>query len=1286
MSQLFADRFAVEGDARSGGMADVYRARDRTTGALVALKVLRVQYDGHDAERFAREARALAELEHPSIVRYVAHGVERGAHFLAMEWLEGEDLAERLRRAPLDVREAVRLGRRVATALAHAHAHGVVHRDVKPGNVFLVGGAVDQAKLIDFGIARLDAATPLTRSGMLVGSPGYVAPEQARGENPLDPRADLFGLGCVIYRCVAGHAAFRGDSAVAILAKILFDEVPPLAEARPDVPAALGELVAKLLAKTPEERPASAATTAALFERIEAELEAPHERASPPAATAIGSHERRLVSVLLVAPPVTDDDSPRTDTIPMHHLAGVVDPVREAAASFGARVEQLADGTLVLTLGGEGSATDRAAEAARCALAVRAVVPATRMALATGHGLAGSRVPLGDAIDRATRMLAAEPRDGVALDAVTAGLLQGAFEIDASGPAPALLAEREHAETTRRLLGKESPFVGRERELGTLLGLFEECVGEPSARAALVTAPPGMGKSRLRYELLRRVARDRPDAQVWIARGDPVRSRSPYAMLSEIVRRAAGVVDGEAPDVSMRKLRERVALRLPEESAERVAEFLGEIAAVRFPDDASVQLRAARRDPQLLGDQVRRAWEELVDVESSAQPLVVVLEDLHWADPPSVRLVDVALARSHDRPVFLLALARPEVRETFPGLWGERGVLSLPLGELTRKASEKLVRAVLADADAATTARLVAQAGGNALYLEELIRAAAEGARDELPGTVLAMVQARVERLEEEARRALRAASVFGESFWAGGVRALLGDAQAESLDGWLAVLERREVITRRAASAVGGDVEYAFRHALVREAAYAALTPHDRELGHRLAGAWLERSGARDASILAAHFELGADPARAAALHAVSAEQAIAANDYATAVARAARGAALGASGRVLGALRLRQAEAYHWLGEDLAASTAAREAVSLLEPGGGPWYEAVGELGVATANRVLASEASEAATLLAGAEPLAGADASAVAAAVRFINATARVGLDELTAKLASFVESRASSLASEPSVACRLAQLRAIVAYFKGDHEITARVTREAVAAFERAGDRRNAVVQRVNLAASYTLLGAYAEAEAELRRALADAVAMDLRHWVRATSTNLAVVLGRLDRLDEARALAEEVVRESGEHDAAQFEGDTRGYLAELCLASGDVAEAEAQATRALELLHDAPSLAAYPKTVLARALLARGEAARALDLARAAVAACDEVESGLEEVDALARLTYAEALLATGATSEARDVARRGADRLRARAARIQDPRLRAQFLERVRENARLLELDARSAR
>ena len=431
MSQFFADRFAVEGDARSGGMADVYRARDRQTGALVALKVLRVQYDGHDAERFAREARALAELEHPTVVRYVAHGVERGAHFLAMEWLEGEDLAERLRRAPLDVREAVRLGRRLATALAHAHAHGVVHRDVKPGNVFLVGGDVDQAKLIDFGIARLDTATPLTRSGMLVGSPGYVAPEQARGDDPLDPRADLFGLGCVIYRCVAGHAAFRGESAVAILAKILFDEVPPLAEARPGVPAALGELVAKLLAKTPEERPASAAAAAALFERIDAELEAPHARASPPAAAALGSNERRLVSVLLVAPPViANDASPRTDTIPMHHLAGVVDPVREAAASFGARVEQLADGTLVLTLGGEGSATERAAEAARCALAVRAVVPGTRMALATGHGLAGSRVPLGDAIDRATRMLAAEPRDGVALDAVTAGLLHGAFEIE----------------------------------------------------------------------------------------------------------------------------------------------------------------------------------------------------------------------------------------------------------------------------------------------------------------------------------------------------------------------------------------------------------------------------------------------------------------------------------------------------------------------------------------------------------------------------------------------------------------------------------------------------------------------------------------------------------------------------------------------------------------------------------------------------------------------------------------------------------------------------------------
>ena len=196
---------------------------------------------------------------------------------------------------------------------------------------------------------------------------------------------------------------------------------------------------------------------------------------------------------------------------------------------------------------------------------------------------------------------------------------------------------------------------------------------------------------------------------------------------------------------------------------------------------------------------------------------------------------------SHDQTFMVFALARPDVHETFPDLWRERNPHEFGLGDLSRKACERLVREILGQLPAEHVERLVVRSGGNAFYLEELVRAVSEGRADELPGTVLAVASARLEALEPETRKVLRAASVFGRVFRAGGVRALLGDASAASLPQQIEKLLRHEVIVRRSASKVTEDDELAFRHDLVREAAYAMLTDADRTLGHGLAGVWLE-------------------------------------------------------------------------------------------------------------------------------------------------------------------------------------------------------------------------------------------------------------------------------------------------------------------------------------------------------------------------------------------------------------------------------------------------------------
>ncbi len=260
---IFADRCEALRKASSGGMGPVYRARDRGDGVDVALKILRGE-DAHDVERFTREATILAGLSHRGIVRYIAHGSTTGGeHYIAMEWLDGEDLSARLSRRGLSIQESLAVVRLAAEALAFAHARGLVHRDLKPSNLFLVRGDVARIKVVDFGIARLGRESQrLTRTGALLGTPGYMAPEQIQGPPAYDPRADVFALGCVLFECLTGRPAFEGMNAMSVLAKILLQEVPRARSLRPAIPARLDDLVARMMARDPQERPRDGAAVA----------------------------------------------------------------------------------------------------------------------------------------------------------------------------------------------------------------------------------------------------------------------------------------------------------------------------------------------------------------------------------------------------------------------------------------------------------------------------------------------------------------------------------------------------------------------------------------------------------------------------------------------------------------------------------------------------------------------------------------------------------------------------------------------------------------------------------------------------------------------------------------------------------------------------------------------------------------------------------------------------------------------------------------------------------------
>lgn len=992
-------------------MGAVFRARDHRTGRTVAVKLV----DGALADaRFEREATLLSTLENDGIVGYVAHGkLPDGRAYLAMEWLEGESLEARVARGSLTIEESLAVARRVARALASAHALGIVHRDVKPGNIILRDSDPSRAMLVDFGIARASesSGTPraLTQTGVAIGTPAFMAPEQARGERAVDGRADVFSLGAVLFECLTGRSAFVGEHVVAVLAKVLLEPAPRVRSIRRDVPAALDELVANMLEKEPARRPADVV-------RALEELDLDALIGSSPRLS-LGPSEQRYATVLLARPVQAESDE--TDKTQGAEIVRV-------ASLHGVMMYGLANGSFVATMPAE--------SAAKYAHAMLEGAPDTVIAIATGRAIVAGQVPVGEAIDRAAKLLLAHERSpGVWLDDATAAIA------DARG---------------ERVMGRVAPFVGRDREMALLEATYRECVDDSVVAATLFLAPPGVGKSRLRRELAERLrASDTPPA-VWLGLAHPLMSASPLAFLADVAGRALGVSCGMAGARS----------RIPDP-------FLGELLGVPFDDADVPALRAARSNPKLLADQVTEAFLALALAELAERPLLITLEDVHSADAASLRAIEALLARAKDLPLFVVALARPAVDEAHPRLWSEHHVQRVTLEPLRRKPAERLARALVGEG--VDVEAIVRRAEGNALFVEELARATVGGGvLEELPPTLAAVAEARLMSLDGDARQVLRAGAVFGERFWRGAVASLVD----VPVDPPLLTLEQREIVTTASSSRFAGERELVFRHAIVRDAAYAMLTDDDRRLGHSLAADWLA-ARVDDPALLAHHYERGGRLAEAAEAHVRAAEHAVYADDRAAIRVHVAHARRCGVSGHLEGRLLLALLDSAVWHGENAEAIALGEPALALLERGSPPWFvaaggwiAALGKLGrtsemLEVVKRIEATPSRDPSVEL----PLASA-ARAVACARAAIQVL-YLGEPEWALRLLD----AASRVKGEPSVDGALADAAFDFKFLAG-RILHPDISLRARERFAELGDRRGALGQSSNAVMSLALIGA------------------------------------------------------------------------------------------------------------------------------------------------------------------------------------------------------------------
>jgi serine/threonine protein kinase len=440
---LVDSRYRIEEMVASGGMGTVYRAFDSATERQVAVKFMR-QVSAQFQARFAREAEVLMKLDHAGIVRIIGFGTAENSPYIAMEWVEGLPLSRRLAQTGLSAGETIRLGLNLAVALAEVHRHGFVHRDVKPGNILLENNDVERPKLVDFGIARqIIDEQPLTRTGMLVGTTAYMAPEQALGARDIDGRADLFALGCVMYHALAGRPPFQGRRSTAVRAKVLLFNQPSL-EGYADVPRELHQLVSELLNKRAEQRPAGAEAVAETLKGLlHVPLEGPRRTEGDPQQDvetrtfAVDGppeiHENLALPLTWVVMMSTyrennDDEDGEPSEEPT--MSSPKEAGRAVLHEYPFTVEVFND-MVVGILHNERAAAMTATEIARAALALQASCPEAPIVLATG-------LDTDELLERAAGMLQEHelqvifaPPGGqvpICIDAAAAKILAGEFQ------------------------------------------------------------------------------------------------------------------------------------------------------------------------------------------------------------------------------------------------------------------------------------------------------------------------------------------------------------------------------------------------------------------------------------------------------------------------------------------------------------------------------------------------------------------------------------------------------------------------------------------------------------------------------------------------------------------------------------------------------------------------------------------------------------------------------------------------------------------------------------------
>ena len=655
---------------------------------------------------------------------------------------------------------------------------------------------------------------------------------------------------------------------MAILARLVTTPAPRLTEIFPDAPHALDDLLSHMLSTHPEDRPSGAAEVATRLRAISIELaNAPltsrtaalDSGSSPSMGSMILSSARpggsRLVtSILATAVP----KGPARSRLIAHLRAR------------GAEATELGGDAIVAHLGVKKALGDEASHALD--LGLRLAKAGCRVGVATGRTRIDRARPTGEVVDRAAALSRDAQKGQVFADTTTSELARGRFEMQVRADGTCVVGAKA---TAKKEVAGGSPFVGREADLSQIVSAYERSEEDKTPIIVTISGPPGIGKTRLRREAVSRIGSHPSAPRVALVRAESFAKSHALGIMADVARGIAGVTKGARLEDVMAAtdaLLSKIDVVGPS-TRELVARL---VANEPLPE--SVDARAAR-------DALWIALTDLAMRVSTETPLVIAVEDAQWADLESLAWLDHLLGRATGHSVFVLATTRPTLWRDDPARFSGRDHVRIELRPLARRTVRAIAKAILGDkAQTAEGDALVesiaTQAGGSPLFAEELARLAHQGRDAASAPTIEAAIQVSLDALDEDVREASTKLSVFGMQVWDSGLTSL-GVRNAGEV---MRALTSAEVIVEQAGSRFKDTREWAFKHALTREVAYASLGDDQLKELHAQAGQWLARMGEDDA-IVARHLELGGEAVLAANYLEKAARRALAANALGEAV-----------------------------------------------------------------------------------------------------------------------------------------------------------------------------------------------------------------------------------------------------------------------------------------------------------------------------------------------------------------------------------------------------------------